>query len=162
MNSVKTLIIYDKSGAIIASFVADSVTPPVGVPYTIIDIPESKIVDSINPATGKPIWRDSQNSVSDIEILSARQDYICMMSGIDVSSLIDLQDDLEEDLTHSPNFMRVKKYYQNGLWKLIALKNAISRWITEAEYTELLALGGTESKSNSHEEEEAHEEGDLG
>jgi len=39
---------------------------------------------------------------------------------------------------HSPKFELVKNYYDSGLWKKKAVRNAVSRgWITAAEYEEI-------------------------
>lgn len=34
----------------------------------------------------------------------------------------------------SKNFEKVKEYYDNGLWKIKRVRNAVPRWITEEEY----------------------------
>ena len=41
------------------------------------------------------------------------------------------------DTTHSPNFDRVKNYYDSKLWNINMTWNAVGRWITEAEYKEI-------------------------
>ena len=38
---------------------------------------------------------------------------------------------------HSPNFGKVKKYYDEGLWNIDRVYNAVGRWITETEYKEI-------------------------
>lgn len=38
---------------------------------------------------------------------------------------------------HSPNFDKVKKYYEAGSWDIDRVFNAVGRWITEAEYEEI-------------------------
>lgn len=39
---------------------------------------------------------------------------------------------------HSEKFELVKSYYDKGLWKKAAVKNAVKKgWITEAEYSEI-------------------------
>ena len=46
---------------------------------------------------------------------------------------------------HSERFELVKGYYDSGLWKKKAVKNAVKKgWITEAEYEEITgeAYGG--------------------
>ena len=40
---------------------------------------------------------------------------------------------------HSPKFETVKQYYEKGLWNGEMVKNAVGRWITEDEYTEIMA-----------------------
>lgn len=40
---------------------------------------------------------------------------------------------------HSARFYDVKIYYDTGLWKKKAVKNAVKKgWITEAEYVEIV------------------------
>ena len=39
---------------------------------------------------------------------------------------------------HSPKFEHVKNYYDSGLWKKKAVRNAVVKaWITAAEYEEI-------------------------
>ena len=38
---------------------------------------------------------------------------------------------------HSINFEKVKRYYDNGQWTIERVRNAVGRWITEAEFTEI-------------------------
>lgn len=41
-------------------------------------------------------------------------------------------------MEHSEKFELVKNYYNDGLWKKKAVRNAVKRgWITAAEYTEI-------------------------
>ncbi len=40
-------------------------------------------------------------------------------------------------LEHSPNFEKVKGYYDNGLWSIDRVWNAVGKWITEEEYFEI-------------------------
>lgn len=37
----------------------------------------------------------------------------------------------------SKNFEKVKSYYERGIWSAAMVKNAVGRWITEEEYTEI-------------------------
>ena len=37
----------------------------------------------------------------------------------------------------SKNFEKVKGYYEQGLWSLEQVKNAVGRWITEEEYKQI-------------------------
>ena len=37
----------------------------------------------------------------------------------------------------SKNYSKVKKYYENGLWSLAMVRNAVGRWITAEEFTEI-------------------------
>lgn len=40
---------------------------------------------------------------------------------------------------HSEKFALVKSYYESGLWKKKAVKNAVRKnWITAAEYEEIV------------------------
>lgn len=38
---------------------------------------------------------------------------------------------------HSKNFEKVKKYYNNRLWNLKKVHNAVGRWITSDEFEEI-------------------------
>lgn len=38
---------------------------------------------------------------------------------------------------HSPNFYKVKDYYDRGLWSKERVYNAVGKWITPEEYTEI-------------------------
>lgn len=45
---------------------------------------------------------------------------------------------MNENTEHSPRYYDVKEYYENGLWKKKAVKNAVKRlWITAEEYAEI-------------------------
>lgn len=40
---------------------------------------------------------------------------------------------------HSPKYEKVKNYYDNGLWNIEMLRNAVVKnWITEEEYEEIV------------------------
>ena len=39
--------------------------------------------------------------------------------------------------THSPNYQKVKHYYDKGLWSIERVYAAVGKWITEAEYLEI-------------------------
>ena len=40
---------------------------------------------------------------------------------------------------HSPNFEKVKRYYEAGYWSQTAVRKAVERgWITEKEYAEIV------------------------
>lgn len=43
---------------------------------------------------------------------------------------------------HSPKYKTVSEYYRNGLWNATMVKNAVGRWITEAEAEEILSQNG--------------------
>lgn len=38
---------------------------------------------------------------------------------------------------HSKNYEKVKGYYEKGLWNINKVFNAVGKWITEAEYSEI-------------------------
>lgn len=40
-------------------------------------------------------------------------------------------------MEHSKNFEKVKYYYDMGLWDINKVRNAVNRWITEAEFEEI-------------------------
>lgn len=40
-------------------------------------------------------------------------------------------------MEHSKKFNKVKNYYDRGLWSKKAVRNAVGRWITADEYTEI-------------------------
>ena len=45
---------------------------------------------------------------------------------------------MNENTEHSPRFFDVKGYYDAGLWKKKAVRNAVTRgWITAEEYEEI-------------------------
>lgn len=37
----------------------------------------------------------------------------------------------------SKNFEKVKKYYENGMWNIARVKNAVGKWITAEEYEKI-------------------------
>ena len=43
-------------------------------------------------------------------------------------------------MEHSKKYDKVKYYYDNGLWTLDQVRNAIGKWITEEEYEEITGL----------------------
>lgn len=40
-------------------------------------------------------------------------------------------------MEHSPNFEKVKKYYDDERWSKEKVYNAVGRWITPEEYEEI-------------------------
>lgn len=40
-------------------------------------------------------------------------------------------------MEHSKNFEKVKTYYENGIWSIERVRNAVGRWITAEEYEEI-------------------------
>lgn len=43
-------------------------------------------------------------------------------------------------MDHSKNFEKVKTYYKSGLWDITKVRNAVGRWITEAEFKEITGM----------------------
>ena len=43
-------------------------------------------------------------------------------------------------MEHSENFEKVKDYYEDDLWALKQVYNAVGKWITEEEYKEITGL----------------------
>lgn len=41
-------------------------------------------------------------------------------------------------MEHSKKFSTVKGYYDKGLWTEVMVRNAVGRWITEAEAEEIV------------------------
>ena len=63
---MKTLIIYDGNGNVIQQ-IEGHYKIPVSVPYLEVEVPEGKIIVSVNTETKEPIYEDIPKS--DIEIL---------------------------------------------------------------------------------------------
>mgnify|MGYP002622074877 CR=1 FL=1 len=40
-------------------------------------------------------------------------------------------------MEHSVNFYKVKSYYDDGRWSITKVRNAVGRWITQEEFTEI-------------------------
>ena len=38
---------------------------------------------------------------------------------------------------HSPNFYKVKDYYDKGRWTIERVRNAVGKWITAEEFVEI-------------------------
>ena len=38
---------------------------------------------------------------------------------------------------HSKKFDKVKEFYDNGIWNISRVHNAVGKWITEEEYKEI-------------------------
>lgn len=43
-------------------------------------------------------------------------------------------------MEHSKNYEKVKYYYDNGFWNEARVYNAVGKWITPEEYTEITGL----------------------
>ena len=68
--------------------------------------------------------------------LTANTDYIAMMAGVDIpTNAVAIALDAQ-----SPKFETVKNYFLEGLWNSEMLLNAVDRWITSAEYAEILGV----------------------
>lgn len=147
MTAIRTIIVYDKEGTIISCFNADSIEPPVGVPYIIAEIPAGATVVKVDPKNMQPIYQMNNEAISELDKMNAKLDYIAMMSDIDISFILDplVPDqsnvpqvlDLEEE-DHNKNYGKVYNYYLGGLWSLGAVRNAIGRWINQIEYTQIV------------------------
>ena len=46
----------------------------------------------------------------------------------------------------SKNFEKVKYYYDNGIWDINRVYNAVGKWITEKEYKEITGEDYKESE----------------
>lgn len=44
---------------------------------------------------------------------------------------------MSSESTKSKKFNTVKEYYGNGLWSIAMVRNAVNKWITEEEFTEI-------------------------
>jgi hypothetical protein len=45
-------------------------------------------------------------------------------------------------MEHSPNFDKVKDYYDRGLWPAERVEKAVGKWLTAEEAEEILNGGG--------------------
>lgn len=41
---------------------------------------------------------------------------------------------------HSEKYEKVRNYYKTGMWTLKQVRNAVGRWITEAEFKEITGM----------------------
>ena len=90
----------------------------------------------------------------DIDKANAKSDYIAMMMGIDISAMsYALNAQAGEDIPLSEIkdteslYDKVKNYYVNELWGIVAVRNAIGRWIDQKQYDEIIkAKVKTDSK----------------
>lgn len=51
---------------------------------------------------------------------------------------------------HSKNFEKVKKYYDEGLWTLNRVCNAVGKWITKEEFEEITSKEVSSNGSNTN------------
>lgn len=70
---MKTLIIYDRRGVIYYRATGDYEIPE-GLNYLEIEIPEGKILQSVNPVTKEPVYTDMP--ASDIDVLTEKINYL--------------------------------------------------------------------------------------
>ena len=40
-------------------------------------------------------------------------------------------------MEHSPNYEKVKSYYDRDMWSIDRVRSAVGKWITEEEFTEI-------------------------
>lgn len=40
-------------------------------------------------------------------------------------------------MEHSPNYEKVKSYYDRGMWSIERVRAAVGKWITEEEFKEI-------------------------
>lgn len=146
MNSIRTLIVYDTSGAIIRSCDANSQEPPQGVPYMVIDLPIGVTVTSIDMKTGLPNYSSSSAILSEIDKMNAKMDYIAMVSDISLDYIDDVYGSMPQTIiddnaeSHSENYIKVYNYYMANLWSIMAIRLAIGKWITQQEYNNLVKM----------------------
>ena len=144
MTTVKTLIIYDKSGGIIASYNAVGTTAPVGVPYIVVDLPEGMVVQSVDVKSGTPIYAKDNLVISEIDKMNSKMDYIAMMNGIDINAVMDAGSYTNSTLsvnddTHSEHYYKVLNYYLTDLWSLLAVRYAVDKnWISAEEFATIV------------------------
>lgn len=144
----KTLIIYDKSGTVLATYDANYMQAPVGVPYIIADVPDGVIIESVDVSKAQPIYAPQTIVSSEIDKLNAKMDYIAMMGNLDLSVVADVilnapvKDKIEQingtNETFSTNYVRVHNYYMTNLWSLVAVRNAVGKWINNQEFTKIV------------------------
>lgn len=141
----RTIIVYDKQGTVVSAYSADNnTTLPVGIPYIIANIPVGVTVKSVNVATGQPVYDTSAIITSDIEKINAKMDYVSMMQGIDTSVVCDVMEGNLQTIidaskeNHTKNYYKIYSYFLANLWTLAAVRNAVGRWITNAEFSQLV------------------------
>lgn len=50
-------------------------------------------------------------------------------------------------MEHSKKFKTVKGYYDKGLWTEVMVRNAVGRWLTDAEAEEIITGQAAEGNS---------------
>lgn len=138
MEKVSTMLfIYDKEGTIIAAHDANNCVPPVGIPWTVADIPDGCVVEKIDVTTQRPVYKMSEDTITELDKLSADILYTMMMLELkSPSAEIEIA---REALQCSENYNDIRKYYLNHLWDMKAVRQAVVHGlITQEEYTSLL------------------------
>lgn len=153
MTTTKTIIVYDKLGTIISAYNAESGSAPMGVPYILIDLPVGVTVKSVNVTNGQPIYSTENAIISELDKINAKMDYIAMMETIDISVVCDIMEGNETTVidssteNHSKNYNRVYNYFMTDLWSLAAVRNAVSRWITNSEFADIVVAKDTQNSA---------------
>lgn len=150
----RTIIIYDKLGTVVSAYSADSdMTPPMGIPYIIANIPTGVTVKSVNVTTGQPVYSTQSAVTSEVEKINAKMDYIAMMQNIDISVVSDVMEGNIQEIidasqeNHTKNYYKVYNYFLTDLWTLAAVRNAVGRWITNAEFSQLVIAKDNQNKT---------------
>lgn len=138
MGKISTMLfIYDKEGTIIATHNANNCVPPVGVPWVVADIPDGCIVEKIDVITQKPVYAMVEDTITDLDKLSANVLYTMMM--MDLKSPSSELAVAREVSVHSNDYDDIRKYYMNHLWDMKAVRQAVVHGlITQEEYTDIL------------------------
>ena len=69
----------------------------------------------------------------DLDKTNARSDYIAMMMGIDIDAM-----SFDTQNKESDKYTKVEYYYLKELWGIVALRNAIGRWISRDQYNAII------------------------
>lgn len=138
MGKVSTMVfIYDKEGTIIATHDANSCIPPIGVPWVVADIPDGCIVEKIDVTTRRPVYKMTEDTITDLDKLSA--DILYMMMMLEFKSPSAEIAVAKEVLQCSEKYSDIRRYYLNHLWDMKAVRQAVVHGlITQEEYTSLL------------------------
>ena len=138
MGNVSTMLfVYDKEGTIIAAHDANNCVPPVGVPWTVADIPDGCVVEKIDVVTQRPVYTMSEDTITELDKMSA--DILYMMMMLEFKSPSAEIETAKEALLCSEHYNDIRKYYLNHLWDMKAVRQAVVHGlITQEEYTSLL------------------------
>lgn len=103
--------------------------------YT-VEIPKCDNVNEYVKNHYTELKAEAMGGASAFEQLSAKFDYLSMMTGVDIpTNVVAIALDAQ-----SPKFETVKSYFLQGLWNSEMLQNAVGRWITEEEKEDILSL----------------------